>query len=736
MKAVVLVFLFAFSVIEGYAVVAYPYPVALQIDGKTRYIRLYGDEYCKWAETEDGYTIVRDSCGRWCYAQAAGDTSLVASPWLIGSEEQSLVASFLRATPKHLMPSAATKQRSHAMSAAREARALTASRRVVGERRVLVILMSYQDRPFTKSQEDYHRLFNEEGYADDHARGSVRDFYLAASYKQLSLQSDIYGPYAAEHDMAYYGKNGRNDSDTNPYALFVEAISHVAAETDLHAYDGDGDGFIDNVHIIFAGYGEEAGAPADAIWSHEATFYRPYEVQGLKIDHYSCAPELRGNSGNGISRIGPHCHEIGHALGAKDFYDTDYATGGQFLGTGKWDVMAQGSWNDDGVTPADFNPYVKAYNYGWVTPQVLPPGVVTLRPSCDDVSAYYLLKASEYGDYYLLENRSRQGWGTDLPGEGLLLFHVHADIGNADNDINTTAPQMCYVVCASSTSKRPGRNAASYGDINSSGCPFPGSMGKTRFGPDSTPQPFYWDGSECDIDLSDISLNADGDIILQNNSKASDYKPQQWISIFFEGFEDELHINGLDNSMWAIEENPENTATIVSHPIAYNGVRSLQLTSGNASTDISDTLTFSCMPTSGSLRLKVSATAMRPRLAQPNTVTVGYRTFANAEWHYGEPLATANNRWRQFIVELPQDVSGEFILSGSAYGGSVLAIDDIEIEQANGQGDEAAITAPHAAVSSTPPVVYSLTGQRLQHAGRGLHLIYNGTTTKKLYKKK
>ena len=27
--------------------------------------------------------------------------------------------------------------------------------------------------------------------------------------------------------------------------------------------------------------------------------------------------------------------------------------------------MASGSWNNDGISPADFNPYVKVYNYGW-----------------------------------------------------------------------------------------------------------------------------------------------------------------------------------------------------------------------------------------------------------------------------------------------------------------------------------------------------------------------------------
>ena len=734
MKRLISFYLFACLVTDSFAVSAYPLPVPLTVGRQTYYVRLFGDEHRKWAETSDGYTLLRDTLGRWCYAQTAADLSLAPSPWTLGNERQQDVAAFLSQVPKHLVPIAPSKRK-----VARTAKTTTndgqpANRQpVVGERRVLVILMSYQDRLFTKSNTDYDRLFNEEGYSDDQAHGSVRDYYLDVSYRQLDLRSDIYGPYITKEKMSYYGKNGRDHSDSNPYALFVEAIAHVAAETDLSKYDGDGDGFVDNVHIIFAGYGEESGAPADAIWSHESTFYRPYEVQGLKIDRYSCAPELRGNSGNGISRIGPHCHEIGHALGAMDFYDTNYTIAGQFQGTGQWDVMAQGSWNNDGVTPADFNPYVKAYNYGWVTPRPLPTGEVTLEPSCSGADTYYLLKASEYGDYYLLENRSQQGWGSALPGEGLLLFHVHADIANAGNEINVGTPQMCYVVCASSTAKQPGRNAASYGDINSDGCPFPGSNGNTVFSSTSTPQAFFWDGSNCQINLNGISLSDDGLVTLNNSSSGVDYEPRQWRQLFFEGFEDQLQVDDIANSQWTIEENPENTMTILNRPIAYEGLRSLQLTSGEEGVDIADTITFSCEPAGGTLRLKVSAVAMRPLLISPNTFTVGYRRKDNPEWYYSEAFQTEKTRWRQYFVNLPDNIDGTFRIIGSAYGGSILAIDHIEVEQTIEKDVDSAMKLPFTvfaqSASFSETHIYTLTGQRRQRVGRGLNLITNGKTT-------
>ena len=595
---------------------------------------------------------------------------------------------------------------------------------------MLIILMSYKNLAFTKSKTDFEKLFNEEGYQEDHAQGSVRDFYLSASYHQLELESDIYGPYTAEHDMSYYGRNsGRNNNDVNAYALFEEAIKKVAENTDLRQYDGDGDGFIDNVHIIFAGYGEEAGAAADAIWSHEATFYRPYEIQGLKIDRYSCAPELRGNSGGGISRIGPHCHEIGHALGAMDYYDTDYSTGGSYQGTGDWDVMASGSWDNDGITPADFNPYVKAYNYGWISPKVLPTGEVTLQPSYSDSESYYILKSSEYGDFYLLENRSKNKWGAGLPGAGLLIFHVHSDIANANNEINASAPQKCYVVCASAQSQLPGNTPASYGDINSDGCPYPGRTRNTDFGQSSTPKAFYWDQTECGIEINNITMDSQGNITLTNNSAGASYETKEWTSLFFEGFEGTSTIlDDKASTVWVIEDNPENTMTIINKPIAYEGVRSAQLSAQNTGKDMIDTLEFHCKPSpTGSLRIKICAAPLNLRFNKHNVILVGYRTADDPDWHYTEVASKENNRWRRTFVDLPEGVDGTFRIVGKAFAGSILAIDNIEVEQEI-KNEENAINTAVRQYSRTLSI-YSITGQQRSSMRPGLNIVINKNGT-------
>ena len=84
------------------------------------------------------------------------------------------------------------------------------------------------------------------------------------------------------------------------------------------------------------------------------------------------------------------------------------------------------------------------------------------------------------GDFYLLESRVRDGFDTALPGEGLMVYHVHPRIeeGAHGNTINASAPQMMYPVCASSSVSVPSSSSYSYGEINSAGCPFPGSSVK------------------------------------------------------------------------------------------------------------------------------------------------------------------------------------------------------------------------------------------------------------------
>ena len=709
------------------AIPAYPGIISIYIDGQIVQIRMFGDEHNKHAETIDGYTIIQDCNNKWWYAEKHPEGHLIPSSYALtaGNTNDKALTGFLSKTPTHLK----ADETAHP-----KVQKTNRSAKVIGERRILIILMEYPDLNYTKTKEQYEALFNEIGYHEDGALGSVRDFYDASSYGQLNLTSDIYGPYVTEHNMAFYGRNDVQGNDSNPYALFVEAINHVANEADLSLYDIDEDGVIDNVHIIFAGYGEEAGAQANAIWSHEMTFGNYYEIQGMKIDKYSCAPELRGNSGSGISRIGPHCHEIGHALGAMDFYDTNYNTDGGYDGTGKWDVMASGSWNNDGITPADFNPYVKSFNYGWVQPKSLPDGNVTISPSYTGSDNYYILQPSEGSDYYLVENRSKTEWGVGLPGEGLLIFHVHQEIEQAGNKINATNPQKCYVVCASSQHKKPGNSPNTYGDINSAGCPFPGSSNNSSFSTSSTPMAFYWTGEECAINLTHITLLPNGDIALANESSGTGYEPVQTEKIFFEGFEGNLLVNIQDDN-WKLVSNPTDPTIHVNYPLAYEGNNSLQLSAAKSMFEAKyGNIDFSFNPINDTGKMTLSFYFSSKGLNKSsNTITIKYKIQGQEEWQQHSLESTRNTIWENYSLVFPNQIIPTINIDGTAVPGSTLAIDNIEVVQ-EVSNIETSINGslPHNRSENKNELYYTLDGRRLSSPQQGINILRmpNGTYKK------
>jgi len=524
-KRLLLFYTYIFIVLsEANAISAYPNIIPVLYGSDTIYITLRGDENCKYATDEEGYTLLNSDKG-WCYASTDDFGNVAFSDFMLVPKEKRPVQTinFLQSISKGIIPSRVQiPQETDTYNASRSAR-----KPAIGLRKALIILMEFQDTKFSKSSEDFFRLFNENNYHEDGAIGSVNDYYKWSSYGQLDLKSDIFGPYTAHNNMSYYGRNeGVSGNDRNPYELFSEAIDMVAKEINLADYDADGDGYVDNIHIIYAGYGEEAGASSNAIWAHEMTF-RTITIQGMKIDRYSCAPELRGNKGGGISRIGPHCHEIGHALGAMDYYDTDYETGGAYQGTGKWDVMASGSWNNEGIAPADFNPYVKIYNFGWTTAQSLKPDTINKIGVSSEKDNIYRVNTGTNNDFFLLENRDGRFFHSAEPGKGLLIFHIGPNLENREytNTINSTYPQQCYVVCASANYRRPTSSVKSYGDINSEGCPFPGITNNTEFSDNSVPAALTISGNDTDISITNIHFE-ENDIVFNFGARGIGEDPE------------------------------------------------------------------------------------------------------------------------------------------------------------------------------------------------------------------
>jgi M6 family metalloprotease-like protein len=471
----------------------------LQPDGTEIMVRLRGDEKIHWMETLDGYTLLHDAQHYAVYATTDPAGNMVPSTVRYAGESGKAYSKaangFITSLQKGLRYSAAQaavmRQRwdtdARAQAQAQTSAAQAAQAPVTGTKKALCVLMEFPDRPLSKTPAAFDSLINQIGYSEGGNAGSVRDFYKENSYGQLDLVVTVAGPYLAAHNHDYYNTD-------NAYTLAEEAVRAAhAAGIDLSEL-ASASNRLENFHMIYAGHGQEASADTKDIWAHKYSLRQTITLGGVTIRDYSCSPELRGdNRTNEITCIGVICHELCHVFGAPDYYDTDSGTGGEFEGTGSWDLMADGNWNGSpaGSVPAHINMFQKIL-YGWVTPiELTDEQDITGMPNSVENPVAYTIKANDDGEHYLLENRQRRSFDASIPGHGLLIYHVHQKaLGGAGS--NARHPQQLYPVCASAGVSKPSAVPSSYGNINSGGCPFPGTTGKTYFTDSSVPMSFSW----------------------------------------------------------------------------------------------------------------------------------------------------------------------------------------------------------------------------------------------------
>ncbi len=498
---------------KTFAVSAYPYPFQYtQPDGSVITIQLKGDEKVHWAVTMDGYSLLNNGQEGWEYAQLNNKGDLVCSGIQAREEATRTLAeiTFLQNIPKNLTFSVSqiTILNSYWDQISNPKSTLKAFT-PTGNKNLVMILVAFTDKAFTKTQADFNNLMNQIGYNLNGAAGSVKDYYLEASYNQFNITTTVVGPYTVSQPMAYYGANtGGQGTDTNPRALISEAINLADPNVNFANFDNDNDGTVDGVYVIYAGYGEEAGAPTNTIWAHAWSLATPVIKDGVSLSKYSCSSELRGTSGTLITTIGVICHEFGHVCGSADYYDTDYATNGSYDGTGSWDVMANGSWNGNpaGSRPPHFNPYVKT-QFNWVTPVLLTSAVSLTINDISSNAQIYKYNTTTANEYFLMENRQQTGFNTNVPGHGLMVYHYSQ--AKFTSYGNRTSQQGMYPVCANAE----GNPTTTYGIINGTGCPFPGSSNVTFFGDATTPHSHSWAGANTNGDLLGIAENTSTKVI-------------------------------------------------------------------------------------------------------------------------------------------------------------------------------------------------------------------------------
>jgi M6 family metalloprotease-like protein len=193
-----------------------------------------------------------------------------------------------------------------------------------GEVRVPVLLVQYSDVKLSSENPKtaFEGHINGEDYKDEGGYGSVREYFVDQSEGKFMPQFDIIGPITLSNPMEYYGGNDAQGNDKNAREMVQEACQN--ADVDFSQYDNNGDGYVDIVYIIYAGYGEASNVAQleNTIWPHQWQLETALSLDGVKISKYACNNELDGYQGNELDGIGTFCHEFSHCLGLPDFYPT------------------------------------------------------------------------------------------------------------------------------------------------------------------------------------------------------------------------------------------------------------------------------------------------------------------------------------------------------------------------------------------------------------------------------
>lgn len=312
-----------------------------------------------------------------------------------------------------------------------------------------VLLVEFADKTFSVEataqavRESYDKFCNGNNdpvnpYRESYAWGSVRDYYISMSDSAFQPVFDVMGPIKLDKPYAYYGKNGASKRDVNFDECVSEALAKAVKEHgyDTSKYDSNGKGITDFLFVIYAGEGESAPAPykdENTIWPKEKSRAQDFLVDGVTytVGGYGATCELYKNKHDGVGTL---CHELTHALGLPDFYDTNYVA----YGMDYWDLMDSGCYQINAKCPCAFTAYERDF-MGWRTLVEVTSAdrlTLVLDPMEAGGKGYKLVHDGYPNEYFVLENRQNTGFDTYLgcpdasmyktygANHGLMITHV------------------------------------------------------------------------------------------------------------------------------------------------------------------------------------------------------------------------------------------------------------------------------------------------------------------------
>lgn len=464
------------GIVSGFAAKAYSGIVTVtQSDGTELNVRIYGDEHFNWLTTEDGVLLVKEG-NNYYIAETTSYGTLKATSYIAHNANKRVPAE-IKAIKKQDL----SRFRSYAIKKASPAKAMGTGNSGVkyfphsGSPKALVILVEFSGTPF-QSGEKAKNVFEHflKGKAEDNLpdgyeaytgsyknennlrnKGSVSDYFYDMSKGTYTPQFDVVGPYKLNHPSLYYGQGDKD----NTQALVSDACKAADGDVDFSEYDADGDGMVDLVYIIYAGYPASMSGNPNDIWPKSGTGdFGTYD--GKKVSRFGVHAELNFglelNQKNGflLSGIGLFCHEFSHTLGLPNLYPTVDASKVDNQNPEMWDLMDGGEYTyNGGYCPTPYSPWEMDV-MGWASPVELGDDAkqVKLNSYFTERTAYKI--NGENDEYLLIQNIQKGGWWNGIANvynTGMLIWRIDygtKDVNLFDNPNNTLGKPKVMIVPA------------------------------------------------------------------------------------------------------------------------------------------------------------------------------------------------------------------------------------------------------------------------------------------------
>jgi M6 family metalloprotease-like protein len=393
-----------------------------------------GDEFYNWLHNEDGYTIVQNQDGYYCYAILV-EGELIASRYIVGEAipASSGLVPYTNISSEKIWEKVKQFWEEYGENPVPEHKSIK------GYINNIVIYIRFADQTeFSPQQSTYTSMFNT-------VTNSMRNYFKEISYNQLDILSYFYPipqtnigvnilSYQDSYPRSYYcrqsatnpngytgGDDGQERKDRE-HTLLYNAINYVKNQNPtIPAFldvDYDNDGKVDNICFIIRGGGE---AWNSLLWPHQwwLTSYNidingkgvyPYNVQ---LEDILVTPQYQPR-GTGVL-----CHEMYHSLGAPDLYHYN-RDGMDPVGT--WDLMGNVL-----NPPQHVGAYMKYKYGGWISsiPQI-SRGTYTLQPLTSFSNNCYKIPIQNSSQYLVVEYRKKTGtFESSLPGSGLIIYRIN-----------------------------------------------------------------------------------------------------------------------------------------------------------------------------------------------------------------------------------------------------------------------------------------------------------------------